>query len=220
MATRTPSSKNKDPIDYGARESVRESFLAAGRRLFAEKGYDGVTVRDLATAAGFNGALVNYYFGSKEGLYRECVLPLAGAGLANMERTLRAPKSREDFITRFELFVEDFVQTHMQHEDLCIILKRDMNTEVVRKLYIEHFSALGQRLQAFLKSAKRAKVLRADLDAQVAAHVVLSCIFQLVAGERFRSCVGEGCLLTSPRRASTIRQITQCLLYGIVAPAE
>ncbi len=215
MVPRTPARKPKPSSKYASCDSVRESFLAAGRRLFAEKGFDGVSVKELATATGHNGALVNYYFTNKEGLYRECVLPLAGVGLATMERTLRTPTSRQDFLTRFELFVEEFVAIHLQHEDLCIILKRDMNTPVIKKLYKEHFSILGQRLQTFLKGAKRAKFLRPDVDTEIAAHIVISCIFQLITSERFRSDVGECCFLACDQRLATVRQLTRCLLYGI-----
>ncbi len=40
--------------------------------LFAEKGFDGVTVRDISTAAEVSVGLINHHFGSKEGL-REAV---------------------------------------------------------------------------------------------------------------------------------------------------
>ena len=36
--------------------------------LFAERGFDGVTVRDISTAAGVSVGLINHHFGSKEGL--------------------------------------------------------------------------------------------------------------------------------------------------------
>ncbi len=45
------------------------------QRLFAQRGIDGVTVRDIANAAGQkNPAAVGYHFGSKEGLIRELVV--------------------------------------------------------------------------------------------------------------------------------------------------
>ncbi len=49
-------------------------------RLFAERGVDGVTVRQIAEAAGQkNHAAVGYHFGSKEALIRELVIDGAGA---------------------------------------------------------------------------------------------------------------------------------------------
>ncbi|MEZ0607394.1 TetR/AcrR family transcriptional regulator [Fibrella sp. WM1] len=42
----------------------------AARRVFLEKGYEGAKIRQIADAAGVNVALVNYYFRSKEELFR------------------------------------------------------------------------------------------------------------------------------------------------------
>jgi AcrR family transcriptional regulator len=52
-------------------ESSREKLLASAERLFADRGFDGVSVRDIANAAGVNSALVGYYFRGKEGLLSE-----------------------------------------------------------------------------------------------------------------------------------------------------
>ena len=50
---------------------TRERLLEAAAELFAERGYNHVTVRDICRAAGANVAAVNYYFRDKLGLYRE-----------------------------------------------------------------------------------------------------------------------------------------------------
>ena len=54
-------------------DRTKEKIVRAATRLFAEKGLAGVTVREICRAARVNGALVNYHFRSKEGLYRVCV---------------------------------------------------------------------------------------------------------------------------------------------------
>jgi AcrR family transcriptional regulator len=48
---------------------TREAVLAAAREAFAEKGFDGATIRGIATAAGVDPALVHHYFGSKDKLF-------------------------------------------------------------------------------------------------------------------------------------------------------
>ena len=45
---------------------TRKVILAAARDLFATHGVDGVSVRQIAAAAGVNHALVHRYFGTKE----------------------------------------------------------------------------------------------------------------------------------------------------------
>lgn len=52
---------------------TRARLLEAARRLFAERGFEDVTVREICREAGANLALVNYYFGDKLGLYLELV---------------------------------------------------------------------------------------------------------------------------------------------------
>jgi AcrR family transcriptional regulator len=51
--------------------ATREALLDAGSKLFAERGFDRTTVRDIAKLAGVNQALLFRYFGSKEALFEE-----------------------------------------------------------------------------------------------------------------------------------------------------
>jgi AcrR family transcriptional regulator len=51
-------------------ERSRRQLLAAAFDEFAEKGYAGARVQEIAVRAGVNKQLINYYFGGKEGLYR------------------------------------------------------------------------------------------------------------------------------------------------------
>ncbi|MDR0872657.1 MAG: TetR/AcrR family transcriptional regulator [Prevotellaceae bacterium] len=48
---------------------VKDRILKAARELFVQNGYNGTSIRDIATAADANIAMVNYYFGSKENLF-------------------------------------------------------------------------------------------------------------------------------------------------------
>jgi AcrR family transcriptional regulator len=49
------------------------ALVAAGRHVFARKGFDGASVRDITRQAGVNLGAITYHFGSKRGLY-EAVL--------------------------------------------------------------------------------------------------------------------------------------------------
>jgi AcrR family transcriptional regulator len=51
-------------------EQTKDRILNAAERLFSERGIDGVSMREIAAAAGVQLALISYYFRSKEGLYR------------------------------------------------------------------------------------------------------------------------------------------------------
>ncbi len=75
MAT-TPSSPAKTAAPRSRRaqserrEETSNQILDAAEHLFAHHGRDGVTLRAIASAAGVDTALVHYYFGDKEGVFR------------------------------------------------------------------------------------------------------------------------------------------------------
>jgi AcrR family transcriptional regulator len=58
------------PRDAG---NTRQLLIEAARLRFARDGYSGTTVREIATDAGVNVALINRYFNSKEGLFEQCI---------------------------------------------------------------------------------------------------------------------------------------------------
>ena len=51
-------------------ERSRETLLDAAEALFSQRGYDGVSLSEIAAAAGLSRGTPNYFFGSKEQLYR------------------------------------------------------------------------------------------------------------------------------------------------------
>jgi len=52
-------------------ESTRASIIKAAIHLFAEKGFQGTSVRDIVVKARVNQAAINYHFKGKDGLYLE-----------------------------------------------------------------------------------------------------------------------------------------------------
>jgi AcrR family transcriptional regulator len=54
-------------------DPTRKKLLAVARRIFADRGYQSATIREISAAAGANVAAVNYHFGDKLGLYVEVV---------------------------------------------------------------------------------------------------------------------------------------------------
>ena len=54
-------------------EDTRAALVEAAREVFIEQGYSGATVRRIATRAGVDPAMVNHWFGGKEGLFTAAV---------------------------------------------------------------------------------------------------------------------------------------------------
>ena len=61
------------PRATDATDDTPQRLLAAAEVVFAEKGFDGATVRDICTRAAANIAAIHYHFGDKGRLYVECL---------------------------------------------------------------------------------------------------------------------------------------------------
>jgi TetR/AcrR family transcriptional regulator len=55
--------------------SIREKLLSCATELFNRKGYVSTTVREIVAEAGVTKPVLYYYFGNKEGIYKELMRP-------------------------------------------------------------------------------------------------------------------------------------------------
>jgi len=91
-----------------ANNDCRANIIAAAIPLFAAKGLNGVSVRELARAAGENLSMISYYFGGKEGLYA-AVLTEQFAVLDKIEEIERTDI---DTLQKFELYIRATVSRY------------------------------------------------------------------------------------------------------------
>ena len=54
-------------------EQRRDQLITVGRSVFAERGFDGTAVEEIASRAGVSKPVVYEHFGGKEGLYRAVI---------------------------------------------------------------------------------------------------------------------------------------------------
>ena len=94
--------QDKSEPRRGGREQTTAAILDAAERLFAERGFTAVTVRDIAAEAGVSHALVHRYLGSKEQVYR--------AMLSRRENVIRdAAPAEEDLAEATSLMLREAV---------------------------------------------------------------------------------------------------------------
>lgn len=88
----------------------RQRLIRTSLALFAERGFDGVTVRDIAAASGVSIGLINHHFGSKEGL-REAVDEHFMAQFEEVLLALPGP-DEEASPAPLEEWVDDWIARH------------------------------------------------------------------------------------------------------------
>ena len=94
--------RDKSERRRGGREQTTATILDAAERLFAERGFTAVTVRDIAAEAGVSHALVHRYLGSKQDVYR--------AMLARRENVIRdAAPEQLDLLEATSLMLREAV---------------------------------------------------------------------------------------------------------------
>jgi len=69
------------PGTHSRGEDTRRRILETALALFAADGFDGTSTRDIAEQAGVNLPAIQYYFGSKEGLYRAAIAHIGDQAL-------------------------------------------------------------------------------------------------------------------------------------------
>jgi AcrR family transcriptional regulator len=140
---------------------TRQRIVQAAEMEFADHGFDGVSVRQIALRAEVPVALINYHFGSKEGLYRaifEARAPMivdqriAGLRLADME----ADRERKvEMIVKAVLVPNLHMRSTEKNSSYARILAREVSDPKShhRKVIEEFFDPIAYRVIEALQKA-------------------------------------------------------------------
>ena len=125
-------------------------IIETAEALFADRGYDGISVRDIADEAGVNVAMISYYFGSKEKLM-EAIFELR---LGTMQM-------------RVETLIKDDSMTPLQKMNLLIDehIDRVMHKQCFHK--VMYTVQLTNKNPAILKAANALKLRSAKLVSEL-----------------------------------------------------
>jgi len=94
-----------------ADNDCRAHLIATATPLFAEKGYKGVGVREIAAAAGVNLSMISYYFKGKEGLYAAVL----NEQFSTLQGVSRLREVEGDAMVKFEMYVRATVARYRKN---------------------------------------------------------------------------------------------------------
>lgn len=150
------------------------SILEVAEQLFADKGFDAVSINDIAQRAGVSKANIFHHFKSKEGLYI-AVLKLA------CEHSAQALDEVEGALTdgpqaQLEAFFTHHLQALLAHSRSTQLIQRELlenGTERGKQLAEEVFSEHFSRLVGLVREGQSQGLLREDFDAALLAFLLV-----------------------------------------------
>jgi AcrR family transcriptional regulator len=151
------ASQSAPPPDVEAR------LLAAALQLFGQKGYDSVSVREVARAAGVTTPNVYYYFGSKRGLYLRLLHDLLDRRSTAVSMALR---EKGDPITRLRLMLEAYIwfdrDAPVEREAQLFLLREiyGLGSDMFSELVTEHDASNRRALRQVIEEGIRLGVFR------------------------------------------------------------
>ena len=151
---------------------VRTRILTHATRLFAEQGYDGTSVQQIADAVGIRKPSLLYYFKSKDEL-RENVI---GEMLAHWNAVLPSLLLKAQREERFDATMEALSEFFIEDPDRARILLREAldRPKQLETLLREFVRPWIDVLREQLERAKRRGLVRGDVDPEAYAIQVIS----------------------------------------------
>lgn len=99
---------------------TKQKIIRVATRLFAQKGFEGVSIREISRKARVNLAAINYYFQTKEQLYMAVIIPYFEKMRDHMAELARQGIEDE------EVYIQRFVACHFQ-----ILFQDDKEMELI-----------------------------------------------------------------------------------------
>lgn len=188
-------------------EERQEQIIEAAARLFAEKGFDGTSVDDIAEACGVAPGLIYHYFDSKAEILR--TLLERKSLLPKMAEILSQPPKGtvEETLTELGNALWKMLE---EKRELALMMHGEMqrNKEVV-KIVGKVIRTGVKLLSDYLNAQKAAGTLRKDLDPEIFARTFWGALFEsFFAHNRLVPFVKR----IPPKRL--VREVVKLLLHG------
>ncbi|WP_144394684.1 TetR/AcrR family transcriptional regulator [Pleionea sediminis] len=193
------------PIDSDKQQEQKLKLLQAARELLDDKTYKSITVRDIASQAGVNSAMVRYYFSNKEGLFVALFQQLS----KNQFEKIKTLLELEDPLKQF---IPMMIQMACQNRGLIRFVHDEVLTEEssLKKTFIE---GLPRNIATFLPQLIQRDIqkgrFREDLNPKSAAFSLMSLIMLPIVIDPVREDVWQIPMsdIESPQWANHIYQL-------------
>ncbi len=181
-----------------ASDQTRTAILAAAERLYADRGFGDVTLRDIVAAANVNLAAVNYHFGSKDELIAELFvtrsLALNKERLRELREAEEAGNGRADISEVLRALVGPTLRGCLGPAN-----QRSTPAQFMIRVSIEAVPAIRRirnreidHLRKFVAAMRRSLPDRSDVDLYWGLHFALAMAQQTVRDSERLAKLSEG----------------------------
>ncbi|HLH95215.1 MAG TPA: TetR family transcriptional regulator [Xanthobacteraceae bacterium] len=210
------------PTVQDEEDGTRDRILKTAERMFAEWGFNGVSVRELAAAAGVNIASIGYHFRNKEGLlaevYRRHCEPMIAERLRGLADATRLSGSAR-IAAIIEAFVRPALQQVQAEEGVTFIRLRAVlsgeNSELLEKLVAENFD---QSSSAFIEALCECLPHLSRTDICWRFHFLLGTVYYTAAGPHRIHAFSNGRCDPGDTEA-VIKELVPFMTHAFEAPA-
>jgi AcrR family transcriptional regulator len=157
-------------------QDTSDAILDAAEELFAKQGFAATTTKQIGSAAGVNPALIHYYFGNKEGLYRALLRRLFESIMSRGAEQL-ATSPPPDVAVRALVGVQS--DTMVAHPSFPRLLARELVDHGMTHAgdSLSRLSeTLFRRLCELIRGGQEAGLFRRDMDPRFAALSTISLV--------------------------------------------
>ncbi|QZY51055.1 TetR/AcrR family transcriptional regulator [Leucobacter tenebrionis] len=200
-------------------ERTRADLLARATAAFAETGYSGTGVDEIARRSGTTKRMIYYYFGSKEGLYL-AVLEQAYRGIREAEQQLQVDGLEP--VQALRRLAEITYDHHLENDDFIRLVAIE---NIHRGRFISQLDSLRDLnapaldlLDQLLRRGREQGLFRDDVAA-LDVHLLISsyCVFQVANRHTFGHLFGSD-LGAPDRRAQLRAMIGDIVVAWLTAP--
>ena len=155
--------------------STRELLIIKATELFAKKGYDGTTVKDIADAADANISLVSYYFGGKEALFQECLKDFGKERMVMADKILQVPRSQQEFNIRFEMFIDEGIRLYSEQTHLLTLIHNEFESKGPKAIetFKSTFLKIVDMIITFFDAAQKQGFIKKDVSPAMTAFLLM-----------------------------------------------
>ncbi|MEZ4871080.1 MAG: TetR family transcriptional regulator [Bdellovibrionales bacterium] len=198
-------------------ESSKNSIIKAAYRLFAQKGYDGTSIRELAEAVEVNIAAIHYYFGSKQGLFEVAVKDFTQSKLSLVMMTLESPKNLDEFKFRMTIFMKQFLLLASSEHEAFRMLSRNLDvfSRLAPKDFKSIFVNIHNQFLKFVVSAQQTNIIRDDIDSEILTQILFGGLMDLAKNNALRKAVNKKSIEKEEFRDQYVSTFVEGILNGV-----